>query len=134
MKRFGSIRGATFFRFLDERQDKFLELVFQTMIGVQRHVNRIALRGAMNVLRDGDRAECRVLDRRAGRERTTARGRSDDAVGFALSESAQDSIGGGQRRDVGSWKRESPGARPVEHRTVGFKIGDWHEMIGLVLH
>src|SRR5690242_4753052 len=44
---------AAFLRFRDERQYKFVEFVLETMVGMQRDVNRIAVRYAMDMLGDG---------------------------------------------------------------------------------
>ena len=120
-------RCTAFFRFLNERENKLLEFVLQTVIGVQCNVDRIVRGYAMNMLGDGYRADCRVFDRRAGGERAAARGNLNDAVGLAFSEATQNGVGGRERRDVDGGKSEPSGARPVEHHAVGFVIGDWHD-------
>src|ERR1044072_5038653 len=112
--------------FLDEWKHKFVELVFEAMICVQRHVNGITLCSAMHVLGDGDRTERHVLEGRARRERTAARGYLDDAVAPAFGEPAQHSVSGCQRSDVNGGKREPAGARVIEHCAVGFVVSDWH--------
>ena len=56
-------RGAALLGFLDEGQDELVELVLQAMVGVQRDVDGITLRGAMDVLSDRNRAERHVLER-----------------------------------------------------------------------
>ena len=77
-------------------KDKLDKFVLQAMVGVQRDVDRITLRGAMNVLRDRNRAERHILERRARRERAAARGDLNDPVAFALRESAQHGIRGSE--------------------------------------
>ena len=89
-------RGAALLGFLDEREDKLVEFVLQAVVGVQRDVDGITLRGAMDVLGDRNRAERHVLERRARRKRAAARGDLDDAIGLALGEAAQDGVGGGE--------------------------------------
>ena len=89
-------RGAPSLRFLNEREDKLVQLVLQAMVGVQRHVDRITLCGAMNVLRDCDRSERHILERRARRKRAAARRDLDDPVALALRESAQHGIRGSE--------------------------------------
>src|SRR5947207_13428574 len=93
---------------------------------MQRDVDRITLRGSMDVLRDRYCAKRRVLDCCAGCECAAARGNLNDAVRFALGESAQNGIGSSQRCDVGGGKGVASSARPVEYRAIGFVIGDWH--------
>ena len=61
--------GAAPLGFLDEREDEFVELVLETMIGVQRDVNRVTLRGAVNVLGDRDRTERRSPSATCPRQR-----------------------------------------------------------------
>ena len=87
---------ATFFRLLHEWEDKLVELVFQTMVSVQRDVNWITLRDPVHMLSDGDCAKRRILQRSARRERAASRGNLDDAVGFALRESTEDGIRGSE--------------------------------------
>ena len=55
-------RGAPPLRFLDEREDKLVELVLQAMVGVHRDVDRLTLCGAMNVLGYRDCAERHVVN------------------------------------------------------------------------
>src|SRR5581483_4778238 len=83
---------AAVFRFLDERENELVELILEAMVGVQRNVDRITLRGAMNVFGDRDCAKRHVLNRQAGCERAAAGGNLDDAVAFAFSEPAQHRI------------------------------------------
>ena len=61
-EKIGPARGAALLGFLDEREDKLVELVLQAVVGVQRDVDGITLRGAMDVLGDCDRAERHVLE------------------------------------------------------------------------
>ena len=99
-KKIWPARGAPLFCFLNEWQDKFVELVLKAMVRVQRNVNRITRGYAMNVFGDRNRAERRVFERRARRERAAAGGNLNDSVGLGLRESAEGGIGGSQRGDV----------------------------------
>ena len=36
----------------DEREDEFIELIFETMVRVQRNINRVTLRNPVHVLCD----------------------------------------------------------------------------------
>ena len=89
-------RGVPPLGFLDEREDKLVELVLQAMVGVERDVDRITLCGAMNVLRDRDCAERHVLERRARSKRAAAGRDLDDPVALALREPAQHRIRGSE--------------------------------------
>ena len=95
-EKIGPARGAALLGFLDQRNDKLFELVLQAVVGVQRDVDGITLRRAMDVLGDCDRAERHVLERRARGKRAAAGGDLDDAVGLAFGEPAQDRVGGSQ--------------------------------------
>ncbi len=95
-KKIRSPRRAALLRFGNKGKNKFVQFVFQTVVGMQRDVDRITLRGSMDVLRDRYRAKRRVLDGRAGRECAAARGNLNDAVGCALGKSAQNGIGGSE--------------------------------------
>src|SRR5262249_49654044 len=79
-------RGAPPLSFLNQREDKLIELVLQAMVGVQRDVDRITLSGALNVLADRNCAKRHVLERFARRKRAAARGDLDDPVALALRE------------------------------------------------
>ena len=64
-EKIGPARSAALFGFRDEREDEFVELVFEAMVRVQRNINRVTFRHSVHVLRDRDRTERRIFQRSA---------------------------------------------------------------------
>src|SRR4051812_37381949 len=101
------------------------------MVGVQRDIDGVTLGGAMDMLRNRDCAQGRILERSSRGKCTAAGGDLNDAVSLALGEPAQNRIRSGEGSDVYGWQRETSGARALEHGAVGFVIGNGHVPIFL---
>jgi hypothetical protein len=66
--RFGLTRGAAAAGLGEQRADELVDLVGLAVVGVDRDVDRVVRGDAVDVLREGDRADGHVLDELAGSE------------------------------------------------------------------
>ena len=127
LNRFGLPGRPSPLGLLHERDHERVQLVRLAMVGVQRHVDRVALGDAVDVLGDRDGAERHVLHRGARGERGAAGRDLDDPVAPALGQPLQDGVGGGERGDVDGGIGELSLPRPIEHLAVPGMVGYRHE-------
>ena len=111
---------------LDERHHERVQLVRLAMVRVERHVDRIPRRRAVDVFGNRDGAERHVLHRGARRERAAAGRYLDDPVALAVGQSFQHGVCRGERRHVDGWIGEPSLPRAIEHLAVLRIVGDRH--------
>jgi hypothetical protein len=110
----------------EQRTHELVELVGGAVVGVQRDVDRIAGGDAMDVLRQGDRAERHVLDVLPGGELAAAGAHLQDAVALRLGEGGERGVDRAGRGDVDRRIRELVRPGVFEHAAVRGVVGDGH--------
>ena len=114
-----------------QRADVLIEYLLLAVVGVQRDIDAVVLRGLMSECGQCLSTLDLVLQCQAGTEGCAAGRELDDAVGLGLRKALQSCVNGLRRGAVDSWEREAILLRGIQHLVIDLRGCNWHEFPSL---